>query len=59
MTHAARVRNPLDSRQLVRTWLYSYSACQSWATLIYGVKFWMEFRAKKFEILEFFKHENF
>ena len=58
MTHAARVRNQLDSRQLVRTWLYSYSACQSWATNLWspildGIS------GKKFEILEFFKHENF
>ena len=58
MTHAARVRNPLDSRQLVRTWLYSYSACQSWATNLWS-QILDGISGKKFEILEFLKHENF
>ena len=51
--------NPLDSRQLVRTWLYSYSACQSWATTNLWSQILDGISGKKFEILEFFKHENF
>ena len=52
-------KNLLDSRQLVRTWLYSYSACQSWATTNLWSQILDGISGKKFEILEFLKHENF